>query len=283
MLFALARLAPDLGFELEAASVDHGLRADSGRDVEAARSQAERAGIGFHALAVTVAPGASLQAQARTARYEALRALAARIGAARIAVAHTRDDQAETVLMRILRGAGVAGLAAIRPRRDDGVVRPLVDCARGDVRAYALAAGVPIADDASNADPRFERVRIRERVLPVLREEDPAVVEHLADLADDARALGEALDGLAAAALGRARQGHETISLSSLSAEPQGVRQIALRRWVRELAGVELGRAHLSQIERCLRGPGEVWVPGDRRLVIDAEGRARLERLREDA
>lgn len=278
MLFALARLAPELGFVLESASVDHRLREGSARDVEAARAQAARAGVRFHALAVTVPSGASLQAQARSARYDALLARAAEIGAARLAVAHTRDDQAETVLMRVLRGAGVGGLAGIQPRRDDGIVRPLIDCSRADVREFASAHCPTIAEDASNTDPRFERVRVRERVLPALLAEDPSIVDHLADLADDARALFEALDAPAAEALGRSRQGTETIDFSRLAPEATAVRQLVFRRWVRELTGEELGRSHLTQIERCLAGPAEVWLPGGWRLRVAAGGLARLER-----
>src|SRR5262245_8818481 len=110
MLVALARLAPELGFELVAASVDHGLRADAAHDVAIASRQAAALQVPFHALRIEVAAGASIQAQARSARYEALLRLAAELGASRVAVGHTRDDQAETVLARLLRGSGLVGL-----------------------------------------------------------------------------------------------------------------------------------------------------------------------------
>src|SRR5689334_4800916 len=101
MLFALAQLQRDFEFTLEAASVDHGLRADAARDVELARLQAERAGVAFHALRVQVSADGSLQAAARAARYTALGALAQQVGATRLALGHTRQDQAETVILRV--------------------------------------------------------------------------------------------------------------------------------------------------------------------------------------
>jgi len=190
MLLALARLANELDFGLEAASVDHGLREDAARDVEIAAEQAASAGVPFHGLRVEVAAQGSLQAAARSARYAALHELAVRLGAARIAVGHTLDDQAETVLLRVLRGSGLSGLAGVTPRRADGVIRPLIDCRRADVAAFAASRCTRIANDPSNVDARFERVRIRSEVLPRLSAENPVVVEHLADLADEARCAG---------------------------------------------------------------------------------------------
>jgi tRNA(Ile)-lysidine synthase len=105
LLRALGLVAPELGFSLAAASVNHGLRASAALDVEIARAQALALGIPFHSLHVQLAPGGSIQAQARTARYAALLALAAAQGMQRIATGHTRDDQAETVVLRLLRGA----------------------------------------------------------------------------------------------------------------------------------------------------------------------------------
>ncbi len=282
MLVVLARLASDLGFSLCAASVDHRLRPGSERDVDAARAQAEALGVPFDALAVQVTPGASLQARARDERYAALLVCARKRGAARVAVGHTRDDQAETVVMRILRGAGIAGLAGITPRRTDGVVRPLIDCDRAEVHAFAREHCPTIAWDDSNRDARFERVRVRETVLPALRLEDPAVVGHLAELADDARELWEALAPAATEVLAEAREDLETIRVSVLCAEPPAVRRFALRLWVHAVTGGLLGRAQLDQVEHCLSRGGEIWL-GDRwRVVIDARV-ARLGRRVSDA
>ncbi|MDD9942146.1 MAG: tRNA lysidine(34) synthetase TilS, partial [Myxococcales bacterium] len=106
LLAVLARLAPEFNLTLHAASVDHGLRQGAAADVEVARAQATRMGVPFHALRAHVPHGASVQGQARSARYAALSDLGASLGAACVAVGHTRDDQVETVLMRLLRGAG---------------------------------------------------------------------------------------------------------------------------------------------------------------------------------
>lgn len=277
MLIALERLGAELGFELEAASVDHGLREGSAADVEIARAQATAAGVKFHALRIEVPAGASLQAAARTARYRALAALAAQIGAARIAVGHTRDDQAETVIMRMLRGAGVPGLAGIEPLRRDGVMRPLIDCRRVDVGAFAMRHCTQLASDPSNDDPSYERVRVRRDLLPAMEREDSAIVAHLADLADDSRAMLAALSPAVEAVLAAALQGDGSIQLSTLAQAPQAVRALALRSWLLRSTGCEPGRAHLQQLERAGARDVEVWLP-EGWVVRCAAGRLRVSR-----
>ncbi|MBN1653585.1 MAG: tRNA lysidine(34) synthetase TilS [Deltaproteobacteria bacterium] len=187
MLFALARLAPDLGFTLCSASVNHGLREAAAAEVEIARKQAAMAFVDFYPLVLNLKKGAGIQLNARNGRYVALKNLATEIGADRIAVGHTQDDQAESVLMRLLRGAGIGGLAGTHPMRIDGVIRPLIDCRRNLVHRYAFSKCSEIVFDPSNADTRYERVRVRQNVLPLLERENPAIVRQLADLADDAR------------------------------------------------------------------------------------------------
>lgn len=270
LLWVLARLAPELDFELEAASVDHGLRADAAADVELARRQAESLGVVFHALRIQVPAGASLQARARTGRYDALQQLAASRGATRIAVGHTQDDQAETVLMRVLRGASVFGLAGIEPARKDGVIRPLIDCRRADVVAFAAQHCGPLAHDPSNDDPRFERVRVRKQILPLLEQEDPALVPHLADLADDARELAQALAGTVDAVLAAALEADDTIVLSALYRAPAAVRALALRRWLTRVTGQEPTRSHLTQLALADSRAVEVWLPSGWVVTSDA-------------
>jgi len=277
MLVVLARLREELGFELDAASVDHGLRAEAAADVEIARAQAEAAGVRFHPLRVHVARRGSLQANARTARYEALFTLGRHLGAARIAMGHTRDDQAETVLMRVLRGAGLPGLAGIEPLRSDGVIRPLIDCRRVDVGAFAAKHCSLLARDPSNEDAGYERVRVRSELLPWMEREDPAVVDHLADLAEDARAALEALAPQVQALLDAALQGDGSIQLSTLNAAPRATRALALRAWLERCTGREPGRAHLTQLERAGTHDVEVWLP-EGWVVRAAAGRVRLSR-----
>ncbi len=257
LLDVLARLAGELGIELCAASVDHGLRAEAARDVEIAASLAQKLDVPFRALRVQVPPGASVQALARAARYQALLKLARELGARRIATGHTLDDQAETVLSRILRGAGVVGLGGVAPKRRDGVVRPLIDVRRSDARAWADLQGLPFVDDSSNADPRYLRVRVRRTLLPALAAEDPAIVTHLAALADDARAEARLVHGAAARLLARART-EDGLALVLLAAAPAAARSRALALWLREATGRVPRRAHLDAIERSLTGSARI-------------------------
>jgi tRNA(Ile)-lysidine synthase len=250
LVLVLHRLASELSIATAVASVDHGVREGSAADVDVARSVAAELELPFHALSLDLDRGASLQARARDARYAALRELADRERFDRIAVGHTMDDQAETVLSRILRGAGVRGLAAIEPSRADGVIRPLIDCRRADVHAFVAQSGLSIARDPSNADPRYERVRLRERIVPLLLEEDPALIEHLAELAQDARLLAELVDGLA----------EPIADLDRLRAMPRALRQASLAKWAEGVASQPPGRAQIQGLEGLLRGHGEVLL-----------------------
>lgn len=259
LLDVLARL-DDLRVEPIAASVDHGLRPDAARDVEVARALAERLGVPFRAMRIEVRPaGEAIQAAARAARYRALGALAAEVGATAIAVGHTLDDQAETVLSRILRGASLVGLAGIEPRRADGVVRPLIDCRRAEVHAHVARFELPHRADPSNADPRFERVRLREGILPALAAEDPSVAVHLARLADEARAIRGLLDAAADPLL---EDAGPILDLAG----PAPVRARAIQRWIEARTGVPAKRAHL---EALLRGD-DALLPGG--LLARPEG-----------
>jgi tRNA(Ile)-lysidine synthase len=272
LLVALAQLQAELDFTLEAASVDHGLRAEAALDVEIAREQARAVGVPFHALRVQVTQQGSLQAAARTARYAALRALAAQLSASRLALGHTRDDQAETVLMRVLRGAGVLGLAGIDPARADGVIRPLIDCDRSAVAEFAARHCDRLARDPSNGDTRFERVRVRAELLPALAREDPAIVEHLCDLAEDAHALRALLAPQARDALAHCLQEPAIIDVSCLNRNPTALRRLVLRAWLEPQLGAELGRAHIEQLERAALLGGEIWLPNGFRVHVQRAG-----------
>jgi tRNA(Ile)-lysidine synthase len=189
MLDALARLAPPRALTLHVAHVDHGLR--DGSDAEAApvaAAAAERR-LPFTALTVAVAPrGSSLQDRARDARLGALRQLADAVGATSIALAHTADDQAETVLMRALAGATPRALAAMA-ERSGALARPLLRVWRDDVAAYCAALGLATVEDPSNSDPRFLRSRVRHELLPALEVVFPAARRRLCVLAEHQRRL----------------------------------------------------------------------------------------------
>jgi tRNA(Ile)-lysidine synthase len=245
--------------------------------VALAAEQAAKLGVPFHGLQVRVEPGSSVQAQARQARYEALSGLAARLGAQRIAVGHTQDDQAETVLSRLLRGAGLPGLGAIQPRRDDGVVRPLIDCRRADVHRLAAEKFDRLAHDLSNHDPKFERVRIRSHILPALVAEDSASVRHLAQLADDARDCELALDQLGATLCNELAADSRTLVAATLRGQPRALRISVLRRFVVRATGQLPGRAELTQLDRALCSDrGEVWLSAGHSVRASGDGHLRV-------
>jgi|SRR5579863_4985588 len=190
LLHVLWELRDRLGLTLEVAGVDHGLRAGAAEELELVRGRAEALGLPFVRLTVDVARhrrGTGLQDAARRARLGALAALAAERGARRVALGHQAADQAETVLFRIVRGTGLAGLQGI-PYRRDLFVRPLLDLSRAEILRYLRRRSIPFVDDPSNADLRFARARIRHRHLPALAEENPRVAEALVALAAAARA-----------------------------------------------------------------------------------------------
>jgi tRNA(Ile)-lysidine synthase len=267
LLHALWSLRSEHGCELLAAAVDHGLRPEAQREIALAERLAQRLGVAFSVLHVQVPAGASLQAQARGARYAALLAHAAAHGATRVAVGHTLDDQAETVLARLLRGTGLEGLAAIEPLRADGVVRPLIDAERALVHDYAREQALEVAHDPSNRDPRFLRVRIRQQHLPSLIEENPRLTRALAHLADDVREAAEALATQADAYLSQARS-----NAHILRDAPGPLRRRALRRWVEQALGVALRRQHIVALERMLWVGGEVRLPGGVVAQLDGSG-----------
>ena len=202
LLSILAALAPGWRLRLHVLHVDHGLRDDAWRDAHLVQALGDRLGVPVAVERVQVGPG-SVEAAARAARYGALEARADQLGATRIAVGHTADDQAETVLMRLLGGAGVRGLAAIPPVRGR-IVRPLIELRRQALREMLRAEGVGWVEDPGNRDPKFLRNRIRHEILPLLATAYAAdVVPALADVARHARAHVDALDRTAGAELAR--------------------------------------------------------------------------------
>ncbi|MEO8897582.1 MAG: tRNA lysidine(34) synthetase TilS [Candidatus Dormibacter sp.] len=189
MLDALARLAPPRRLSLHVAHVDHGLRDGSAAEAVPVHAAAEALGLPFTALTAAVAThGSSLQDRARDARHAALDELARDLDATALALAHTADDQAETVLMRALSGATPRALAAMGERQGR-LARPLLRVWRADVAAYCAALHLEVIDDPSNADPRFLRTRVRHDLIPALERVFPAARRRLCVLADHQRRL----------------------------------------------------------------------------------------------
>ncbi len=173
--------------------IDHGLSPGSAKVGEQVAAWARGQGAGAVVRRVEVARRASIEAAARDARYAALDAIATEIGADWVFLGHTARDQAETVLMRIVRGTGPAGLAGI-PRIRGRFVRPLLDLPRELIDDYVAARALPIWLDPMNEDRRIARVRFREQHLPALRAENPALDQALCRLALSAREWTAALD-----------------------------------------------------------------------------------------
>jgi tRNA(Ile)-lysidine synthase len=191
MLDALARLAPPRRMSLHITHVDHGLRPGSAAESDVVAAAASAHGLPFTALTVAVpSRPSSLQDRARVARHQALRRLAGSLDAGAIALAHTADDQAETVLMRALSGATPRALSAMA-ERTGALARPLLRVSRADVTAYCAALGLTTLDDPSNSDPRFLRSRVRHELLPALEAVFPAARRRLCVLADQQRRLLE--------------------------------------------------------------------------------------------
>jgi tRNA(Ile)-lysidine synthase len=272
LLLALAELAPERGWRLTAAHVDHGLRgAEAAADRDCAARAAVRAGVPLVERRLALAPGSALEARARRARYRALVAMAREAGAARIVLAHTANDQAETVLLRLLRGAGRGGLAGMRRARGR-LLRPLLGATRADVQHFLAARGVACALDRSNADLRHARNRVRQLVLPLLAAEfNPGIVRSLVALACRLRDEEDLLEALAAErAAGLADGGRLRVSVA---AEPAALGRRIVRRWLER--GVRAG-ATAEQVERVLalaRGTrrGAVALPGPARVLREGE------------
>ncbi len=269
LLLVLARLQRKLGITLVAAHVNHRLRggdADADEACAAAAAAALRVPFVRTELDRRLGRGGNLEARARACRYAALHRLAAAHACVRIATGHTRDDQAETVLMRLIRGSGMAGLAGIRARRRDGVVRPLLDCRRDAVAAVVAAAGLATRHDASNDDPRFLRTQVRARLLPLLGELNPAIADACAHLALSARAEGLAARRWADRSLA-AGTVQDRLPVAWLAARPALLQRLLVRRWLAR-AGVPsrgLSARHVqaaTALATSASGRAEAHLPG---------------------
>jgi len=186
LLHCLLRLRADWSLTLHVAHFDHGLREGSHRDARFVEELATSWDVPVTTDAWTRegGPKRSLQAEARRARYRFLGEVAAGLGAAKIALAHHRDDQAETVLLHLLRGSGLRGLRGMLPLRDGRLIRPLLQVGREEIERYAKAYRLSFVEDPSNRDLRYLRNRLRWNLMPVLRREyNPSLPRTLARMA----------------------------------------------------------------------------------------------------
>lgn len=268
------------GWHVVGATVDHGLQ--EGSADHAARVVAQMLALGadetLSARVSVEAGGLGPEAAARQARYAVLEEVAGRFSAAVVVLGHTRDDQAETVLLGLARGSGGRSIAGMR-RAFDHYRRPLLDVGRADTVTACQVEGIEFWDDPHNLDPRFARSRVRTRVLPVLEEElGPGVTESLARTADQLRGDMELLDDLALAAY--AGLGG-TLPVAALQVQPG-----PLRRRILRLAALDAGapasdlfHEHVVAMEALVTDwHGQKWVdlPGHLRLMR-SEGTLSLE------
>jgi tRNA(Ile)-lysidine synthase len=259
---ALLVLACAWGLEVTAIHVDHGLRPGSSLEAAPVEAAAKRFGALFSARRVDVAAGPNLEARARRARYQAL--------PEGVMTGHTADDQAETVLLNLLRGAGADGLAGMR--QHGRVSRPLLGLRRHETRELCEALSLPVFEDPDNADLAFTRNRIRHTLLPVMAElsrRDPVpVLARQAELLADDVAL---LDELAAAI--------DPSDASALAATRPALARRAIRRWLRSAEGPERHPPSAAEIERVLavaRGAVVACQLSGGREVRRSRGRLRL-------
>ncbi len=274
LLEALVELAERLGIRLGVTHFNHRLRgAESDADEAFVRERAETLGLPFECDAAITGEtdGENLEAAARRARYAFFERLLGQGTFERIATGHTRSDQAETVLFRVLRGTSVAGLAGVRPVRQPGIVRPLIDVSRGEVIKWLQRRGSVWREDSSNSDLRFSRNRLRSDLLPQLRSEwNPQVEQALARLGDQAAAEESYWDDAVAEALESLASVHDSGSVEIDCLAARALHPAVLHRCLERLArqskapGRQFDAQALEQVAAMIQsnGPKQANLPG---------------------
>jgi tRNA(Ile)-lysidine synthase len=264
---ATAFEAPKVGLRAGAVIVDHGLQADSAHVAETAAAQCRTLGLDpVHVRAVEVGSEGGPEGAARTARYDALRDAADEFGADVVLLAHTRDDQAETVLLGLGRGSGARSLAGMAPAV--GLLRrPFLEVPRATTAAACIASGLRPWHDPHNDDPQYTRVRVRHEVMPVLEEAlGPGVVEALARTAGLLRADADALDMLAADVAETAlsqTEGEVHCDAGMLADEPAAIRTRVLRQGALEAGcrATDLTAGHIASVDALVTDwRGQRWI-----------------------
>jgi len=283
---ALCRVAGKTGLAVRLAHVDHALRASSGEEQDQARRLATRLEVPFHGLRVrgdcqTRHPGVGLEEAARRERYQALSDLVSERGAALLALAHHATDQAETVLLHLLRGAGLAGVTGMAERStlpvpwwghpeaptELTIWRPLLSESRHEVRRYAASLarlGLAPISDPSNAELGPRRNRLRHQALPLLEQIVPGAI---AALARHGRLVAEdeaLLTALASAALREATLPGEGLAVTVVARQPLALRRRIVRAWLRDRTGIDAISADRTEAVLGLLRPGE----GGRRIEV---------------
>ncbi len=278
LLHVLVALAPAVGFTVAGvAHLNHQLRGgESDGDELFCRDLAARLNLPCavdHLDVATLAEAhqVSIEVAARRARYRFLARAAGRFEADTIATGHTRDDQAETFLLRVLRGAGATGLASIPPRRAS-VVRPLLDERRHDLRTWLAERGEPYREDASNADVRIPRNWVRHALLPLLAERvggdvTDVLAREAALLRDDGALLDDVADEAARRVVTRPGPGQASLRADELVSLPPALARRVVRRALALVSPAFQGARHVEQVLALARGttgPAQLDLPGVR-------------------
>lgn len=264
LAFAVAHVCRNDHRRFAAVTVDHGLQSGSAERAGVVRDQLVDLGYTDVVISkVSVLPGSGPEADARAARYAVLDHEAAARGAD-LVLGHTLDDQAETVLLGLARGSGPRSLAGMAVRSGQRL-RPLLRLRRERTRTACAELGLSVWDDPHNADPRFTRSRLRERVLPVLESElGPGIAEALARTADLVRADTDLLDRLASDLAATARRGSD-LDCATLAAADPALRTRVLKIWLAESGAAETPYERVHAVEALItdwHGQGPIELAG---------------------
>jgi tRNA(Ile)-lysidine synthase len=266
LAYALIKEAPNLAITLIAVTIDHQLQTGSGE--QAKKVQEQLKSMGYQEVIVekvSVVEKSGVEADARTARYAALDSIAHAYGASQIFLGHTRDDQAETVLLGLARGSGtrsLSGMATVNGK----YARPFLQLTRSQTVAACVEAAITPWNDPHNANEKFSRVRVRNKVMPIMEEEiGPGIAAALARSAAILRDDADALDEMAQAVISRVDL--SDLDCAALAELPRAIRSRILRAAI-YAAGAPSGSVsadHLSGVEALVtswRGQGEASLPG---------------------
>lgn len=286
LLHVLLELKEEMGVTLCAAHLDHMLRGEEGgKEARFARSLAESCGVPCVTGSADVGAHArkhkklSIQQAAREVRYAFLKEKASEQKADKIALGHNANDQAETILMNILRGAGAEGLSGIPPVRDGIYVRPLLELERREIEGYLKARGIKYLDDPSNLKTEYLRNRVRHDLIPLLEGQyNPRLVERLSAMGDimreERRAVEEWVESSISDLSVLCSPGRLEVNIDSLAAIPLGFRRRAVRRLLRRMGAgpASMDSSKLASIECLLtyrRSGSSLHLGGDLKVMVE--------------
>lgn len=253
-------------------TVDHGLREGSAAEAQRVVEHASRRGLAARLVTVSLGPGPGIEARARIERYAAIERVAKEVNAHLVLTGHTANDQAETVLFHLGRGASLAGARGVHHRRKLGVlelVRPLLGLSRAQTRAYVEAKGVPFVDDPMNMNPAFSRVRIRTEVVPALEQVTGpktvfAISRFAKHAADDEAMLAQMAD-TALMRLMRSSGGLEQVGVSALAVP---IARRVLVGWLKR-QGISVDGELIDECRQAIHQGRTATLPGDRNLTCN--------------